>query len=107
MKDENGNRLIGFIKVGGLAVPRAEVAKVLPDIERFERCLADAEMVNAYMTDHGKPPAVLSGWSDAYIDDIQVTMREVGAIEGQAAEHLRAERARRFPINDSETGDGR
>jgi hypothetical protein len=32
---------VGFVDLGNLAIPRQKLAKMLPDIERFERCLSN------------------------------------------------------------------
>jgi hypothetical protein len=94
MKDENGNTLIGYLDVGGLLLPRAQLAETLPDMRRFERCLTDAQMVSAHMTEHGEPPDAFFGWSEAHMTDVSDTMREVGALLEQAVRRLHEMAAR-------------
>ena len=86
---------IGFIDLGTMLIPRAELAKVLPDIARFERCLPTARYVSDYMSEHDG--ALPPGWNptDAECKDVVLTMRELGNIELSALNELKEERKRR------------
>ena len=96
MKTENGNSMIGYMDLDGLAVPRAKLAQVLPDINRFERCLPDALTLSQYMTDNsGDMPAYVTRWPNSYLNDVAATLKELAGIEKQAAKTLHMEAATR------------
>lgn len=89
-KDPFGNDLPGYIAVGGMGLHRATLARALPDIQRFERCLADAQRVTACMVQYGRPPADAHTWSATHTAEVQTTMREIGAIHEHALTEARA-----------------
>jgi hypothetical protein len=94
MKVENKNGtvtdVIGFINIGTMAIPRAQLARVLPDIDRFERCLPLALKVDEYMTEH---QGAIPPWLDrTQRDDVAETLREIGRLELDAADELESEK---------------
>lgn len=96
LKDENGNEMIGYIELNGMAIPRAYLVKVLPDIERFERCLDDALRVSRQMDENeGRVPDCMKSWTGPYVRDIAATVGELGEIYASAAELCRADAAAR------------
>jgi hypothetical protein len=95
---ENGGvtDAIGFINLGTMAVPRKQLAKWLPDVERFERWLPVTQRTDAYMTAHdGATPPEFKAMSVADCSAVLDTMRELGELQTAAARELKAELARR------------
>lgn len=96
---KNGDTItaaIGYIDIGGLAVPRAKLAEVLPDIERFERNLSLALATDAYMTEHnGYVPDSFLSLDDNRRREVAETLHEVGMLHKSAADELKAEIERR------------
>jgi hypothetical protein len=90
---ENGEVTGAFINLGTLAIARQKLAKMLPDIERFERCLPTALYISEH--DGAWPP----GWhpTGAECTDMVDTLRELATIELDVADELETERAGRFP----------
>lgn len=94
-KDQKGNV---YIKLdGGLLIPRAKLAETLPDIERFERCLSDAQRLSADMTANGgRPPEYIADWNKPYRDDVVATMRETGELYSYSLADMEVEKIRRY-----------
>lgn len=81
--------------IGGVALPRVELARVLPDFERFERHLADALKLDEQMhREGGAIPAYVREWSQARIEAVVATLKEVGSLREQTSEQLRAHSSR-------------
>jgi hypothetical protein len=74
---------VGYLDLGGLLIPRARLAKELPDIARFERCLVTARYISEYSA---FPP----GWNptDGGINDVALTLGEMDELELKTAEAL-------------------
>tara|TARA_B100002049_G_scaffold231018_1_gene208439 strand:- start:418 stop:705 length:288 start_codon:yes stop_codon:yes gene_type:complete len=78
------------IDIGGIALPREELAQVLPDIERFERHLADALAVDRDMqASEGAVPDYVREWPQARIDAVVRTLKEVGSLREQTSEQMK------------------
>ena len=72
------------IDIGGLALPRNELVKVLPDIERFEANLTDALAVDSYMSNgDGSIPSYVEKWSEQRLSDVVATLKELGSLREQ------------------------
>lgn len=75
------------IDIGGIAIPREELAAVLPDLERFDVCLTDALAIDFYMRDHdGKIPGYVQNWSSKYLSHVIETLKEIGSLREQLSE---------------------
>ena len=78
------------IDIGGIALPREELAQVLPDIERFERHLPDALAVDRDMqASEGAVPDYVREWPQARIDAVVRTLKEVGSLREQTSEQMK------------------
>ena len=78
------------VDIGGAAVPRAELAKVLPDIVRFEANLTDALAVESHMKHgDGVVPEFVTKWSEERLAEVITTLKELGSIREQL---MRADR---------------
>ncbi|RJS95211.1 hypothetical protein [Salinisphaera sp. Q1T1-3] len=78
----------GHIDIGGAAIPRDELAKVLPDIERFEANLTDALAVDSHMKQgDGAVPDFVRQWSEERLADVIVTLKELGSLREQLLRH--------------------
>ncbi|WP_423824072.1 hypothetical protein V5738_08905 [Salinisphaera sp. SPP-AMP-43] len=72
------------IDIGGVALPRSELVKVLPDIERFEANLTDALAVDSYMSNgDGSIPSYVQKWSEQRLADVVTTLKELGSLREQ------------------------
>ncbi|MES1949083.1 hypothetical protein C84B14_17128 [Salinisphaera sp. C84B14] len=79
------------IDIGGIALPREELAQVLPDIERFEQHLPDALAVDRDMkASGGAVPDYVRQWPQARIDAVVRTLKEVGSLREQASEQMQS-----------------
>jgi len=77
------------IDIGGMALPREELARVLPDIERFERHLPDALAIDTEMKQgDGSIPARVRDWPQEHIVGVVATLKELGSLREQAGESL-------------------
>lgn len=73
------------IDIGGIALPREELARVLPDMARFEENLPDALAVDADMKrNEGVIPDYVRAWPQPRIADVIATLKEVGSLREQA-----------------------
>lgn len=98
IKDTNGTALIGFIDIGGVAIPRAGLAKGLDDIDRFERWLDRAKETEEHMNEHdGQIPPFAKALSEADRADLITTLKELGALQMAVAERMEAELQSRGP----------
>ncbi len=96
LKDENGRELIGHVDVGGIAIPFGKLAQTVPDVERFMRCLDDAQKISGDMEyNGGVVPTYTHGWPESKLTDVSDTMQEIGLIQKSAAVELRKEAERR------------
>lgn len=87
------------IDIGGVALPREELARVLPDIERFERHLPDSLAVDAEMKQgDGSIPARVRDWPQERIAGVVATLKELGSLREQADSSL--QRPAKNPGND-------
>jgi hypothetical protein len=78
------------IDIGGLALPRRELVEVLPDIDRFERCLTDALAVDIDMKQSsGAIPDYIGQWSKGYTEAVIRTLKEISSLRQQASELAR------------------
>lgn len=72
------------IDIGGVALPRRELAEVLPDIDRFEAHLTDALAVDSHMSNgDGNLPSYVQQWSEERIANVVATLKEVGSLREQ------------------------
>lgn len=72
------------IDIGGLALPRSELAEVLPDIDRFEKYLTDALAVDSYMTNgDGSVPSYVQKWPEERLSGVIATLKEIGSLREQ------------------------
>lgn len=96
LKDENGRELIGHVDVGGIAIPFGKLAQTVPDVERFMRCLSDAQKIGAAMDeDGGAVPEYARDWPESKLTDVAATLQDISQIQGSAVVTLRDEAARR------------
>ncbi|ROO24396.1 hypothetical protein [Salinisphaera japonica] len=78
------------VDIGGAAVPRVELAKVLPDIVRFEANLTDALAVESHMKQgDGVVPDFVTQWPEDRLAEVITTLKELGSIREQL---MRADR---------------
>lgn len=79
------NRLpSSHIDIGGLALPRSELAAVLPDIERFEAHLTDALAVDSHMSNgDGSVPSYVQKWPEERLANVIATLKELGSLRDQ------------------------
>lgn len=97
-RHEDGITTIGYVDIGGCAFPRAALAEVLPDINRFERWLDAAVKADDYMTLHpGQIPPFMRQLSAAEWEAVVTTMRELGELQMAAAADLQRELYDRDP----------
>lgn len=72
------------IDIGGAAVPRSELRRVLPDIARFEAHLTDALAVESHMNHgDGAVPDFVQRWPEERLADVIATLKELGSIREQ------------------------
>lgn len=72
------------IDIGGLALPRSELAAVLPDIERFEAHLTDALAVDSHMSHgDGSVPSYVQKWPEERLANVVATLKELGSLREQ------------------------
>ncbi|HET7313025.1 MAG TPA: hypothetical protein VFJ08_01600 [Salinisphaera sp.] len=72
------------IDIGGVALPRSELAEVLPDIERFEAYLTDALAVDSYMGNgDGSVPSYVHKWPEERLANVIATLKEIGSLREQ------------------------
>lgn len=75
------------IDIGGVALPRSELADVLPDIERFETHLTDALAVDSYLRNgDGSIPSYAQKWPEERLANVIATLKEIGSLREQLAE---------------------
>lgn len=75
------------IDIGGVALPRDELASVLPDIERFEARLTDALAVDSHMSNgDGSVPSYVQKWSEERLANVVATLKELGSLREQLAQ---------------------
>lgn len=88
----------GYIEFdSGLQIPRERLAETLSDIQRFERCLSDAQKLNADMTaNDGQPPEYITTWNKPYLDDVVATIRDIGKLHSYALADMEVEKVRRY-----------
>ena len=89
--NDSGHKDTGntHIDIGGVALPRATLAEVLPDIARFEQHLPDALAVDADMkAGDGSIPDYVSEWPQARIEAVVATLKELGSLREQASAEL-------------------
>lgn len=92
LRDEQGNRLFGYIDIGGCLIPRAELAKKLPDFERFERWMDAALEADDYMTRHPEQiPPFFAELSQDNQQAVAATLQELGELQMAAAKKLQHE----------------
>lgn len=73
------------IDIGGIALPREELARVLPDIARFERHLPDALAIDTEMKQgDGSIPVRVGNWPQERIAGVVATLKELGSLREQA-----------------------
>lgn len=95
IQDENGTALIGFIDIGGVAIPRAVLAKGMPDIGRFERWLEVAKDIVCYMEEHqDRLPPFTERLTVEDGADLIATLQELGALRIATAFELDRELAK-------------
>lgn len=74
-----------LIDLDGLIMRRAELAGILPDLERFETYLSDAiECNRAMRANGGRPPAYTDDWTDEHRYRVVLTMQECGVLKMRA-----------------------
>ncbi|MES1937171.1 hypothetical protein [Salinisphaera hydrothermalis] len=72
------------IDIGGVALPREQLASVLPDIERFEAHLTDALAVDSHMSNgDGSVPSYVQKWSEERLAHVVATLKELGSLREQ------------------------
>lgn len=82
------------IDIGGMALSRAELAEVLPDIERFEQHLTDALAVDSYMKNgDGSIPGYAQQWPQERIAAVVATLNEIGSLREQLGEQMNQPRS--------------
>ena len=82
----NNPNLPGYHDLNGLVIARSEIARLVPNFDRFERRLPDALMVNQEMrTNGGQIPDVVAHWSESRLYEVVVTLSEVGVLKRYAA----------------------
>jgi hypothetical protein len=97
-EERDQNAMPSHVDIGGVALPREALANVLPDIERFERHLADALQVDRDMkAGDGSIPPYVSDWSQERINAVVATLKEVGSLREQAGEQIQSSNVRRKP----------
>ena len=75
------------IDIGGVALPRRELAAVLPDIERFEAHLTDALAVDSHMRNgDGSVPSYVRKWPEARLANVIATLKELGSLREQLSQ---------------------
>lgn len=93
MNTDRHNISSTHIDIGGVALPRQELAEVLPDIERFETHLPDALAVDKQMREgDGSIPDYVSTWPQARVAAVVATLKELGSLREQAGEQIKAQR---------------
>lgn len=79
--DTGVSRTAEFVEVGGLSMPRAQLAAVVADVKRFERCCGDARRLNRDMdANAGGVPDYARGWTLAHFNDVLATIQELAAL---------------------------
>lgn len=74
----------GHIDIGGATLPRKELARVLPDIERFEASLTDALAVDSHLKNgDGSVPEYVKQWPEERLADVIITLKEIGSLREQ------------------------
>ncbi len=72
------------IDIGGVALPRSELAAVLPDMERFETHLTDALAVDSHMSNgDGSVPSYARKWPEERLANVIATLKELGSLREQ------------------------
>lgn len=68
------------IEIENYVLPREDLAKILPDMNRFERCLDDARMLRDRQRDDERLPECADAWSDDHLADVTQTMHEYALV---------------------------
>ncbi len=88
-EDGSATDAVGFLDLGTMAIPRSELARVLPDIDRFESYLELTLRVDKYM---GENSGAIPPWlRPSQADGVMATMRDLAALDEAACVTLRAE----------------
>ena len=91
--NEQPNIPASHIDIGGVALPRKELAQVLPDMARFEAHLPDALAVDTQMREgDGSIPAYVQNWPQERVAAVVATLKELGSLREQASEQIKSHR---------------
>ena len=98
MQNEDGTTtdMIGLIALDGVAIPRSEVAKIVPDMDRFEAWCEVAEATREWMdANPGQVPANMDRMDDDDCDALISTMEELGNVYAGLSNYFHQELANR------------
>ncbi|HEX7380934.1 MAG TPA: hypothetical protein VF265_02140 [Nevskiaceae bacterium] len=80
------NRAAEFVEVGGLSFPRLQLAALVADVNRFERCCGDARRLKQDMNASGGDlPHYAQGWTLTHFDEVLATIQDLAALAYVAA----------------------
>lgn len=86
-----------------MALPRAELGEVLPDMARFEAHLTDALAVDSHMKNgDGSIPGYARQWSQERIAAVIATLNELGSLREQLTEQMNQSRSDASSQKDSD-----